>query len=81
MIEGMGNPFTDESKDLLVLDIRDIVDLSVVDAMYNLKEKGQEQYNIFVTEQLISQQHLEMILFAETNFLFSVVHNYGRSPE
>ena len=38
-IEDMGNPFTDESKDFLVLDTRDIVDSSVVDAMYNLKAK------------------------------------------
>ena len=56
MIEDMRNPFTDESKDLLIRDTRDIhvVDSSVVEAMYNLKAKGQEQYDVFVTERLIS---------------------------
>ena len=55
VIEEMGNPFNDESKDLLVLDSRDIADPLVVDAMRNLKKTGQEQYNTFVTERLLTQ--------------------------
>ena len=55
VIEEMGNPFNDESKDLLVLDSRDIADSLVVDAMRNLKKTGQEQYNTFVTERLVTQ--------------------------
>ena len=54
MFEDMGNPFDDESKHL-VFGTRNIADSAVVDAMYNLKEKGQEQYHIFVTEWLIFQ--------------------------
>ena len=68
----MGNPFNDESKDLLVLDSRDIADSLVVDAMCNLKKTGQEQYNTFVTERLVTQT---------TNSLSLVGHLHGRSQE
>ena len=43
VIEDMGNPFIDESDDLLVLDTRDLADPSVVNTMRNLKKTGQEQ--------------------------------------
>ncbi len=49
VIEKTANPFNDESKDLLVLDSRDIADPLVVDAMLNLKKTGQKQYNTFVS--------------------------------
>ena len=49
VIEKMGNPFNDESKDLFVLDSRDIADPLVVDVMRNLKKTGQKQYNTFVS--------------------------------
>ena len=55
VIEEMGNPFIDESNDLLVLDSRDIADPTVVTAMRNLKKIGQEQYDKFVTERLVTQ--------------------------
>ena len=44
-----------KARDLLVLDSRDIADSLVVDAMRNLKKAGQEQYNTFVTERLVTQ--------------------------
>ena len=55
VIEEMGNPFIDESNDLLVLDTRDLTDPSVVNDMRNLKKTGQEQYDKFVTERLVTQ--------------------------
>ena len=55
VIEEMGNPFIDESNDLLVLDTRDIADPLVVNAMRTLKKTGQEQYDTFVTERLVTQ--------------------------
>lgn len=54
MVEDMGNPFTNESKDLQVLDTRDIVDSSVVDAMYTLKKKRTRTAR-HITERLILQ--------------------------
>ena len=50
----MGKPFTDESNDL-VLNTRDIVDSSVVSAMCSVKKLGQEQYDNFVTNRLVTQ--------------------------
>ncbi len=52
IIEEMGNPFIDESNDLLVLDTRDLADPSVVNAMYNLMKT---QYDTFVSERLVDQ--------------------------
>lgn len=44
VIEEIGNPFTDENSDVLILDITDIVDPAVVDSMNKLEEIGREQY-------------------------------------
>ncbi len=55
VIEEMGNPFFEESDELLVLDTRDIADPLVVKAMYVLKKTGQVQYNTFITERLVQQ--------------------------
>ncbi len=55
VIEEMGNPFFEESDELLVLDTRDIADPLVVEAMYVLKKTGQVQYNTFITERLVQQ--------------------------
>ena len=54
-IEEMGNPFTENSSDLLVLDSRDLADPSVVDTVRRIEEIGQEQYDTYVKERLISQ--------------------------
>ncbi len=43
-----GNPFLESSGDLLVLDTRDIVDETVVDAVNKVQELGLEQYKTFV---------------------------------
>ena len=55
VIEEMGNPFIDESNDLLVLDTRDIVDPSVTNTMRNLQKTGLDQYVTFVNERLVTQ--------------------------
>lgn len=72
VIEEMGNPFTDESNDLLVLDTRDLADPSVVNTVCNLKKIGQEQYDTFVTERLVAQTRLINDPIKRNNFpLFS----------
>lgn len=53
VIEEMGNPFLEESQDLLVLDTRDIMDASVVEIVRKIEALGEEQYNKFVEERLI----------------------------
>ena len=51
----MGNPFLEESKDLLVLDTRDIVDTSVAETVRKIKERGKTQFKAFVADRLEKQ--------------------------
>ena len=55
VIEEMGNPFEEESKDLLRLDTRDIIDPAVADYLGQVEEIGQKQYEVFMTNRLIEQ--------------------------
>jgi len=52
VIEEMGNPFREESQDLLVLHSKVIVDKSVADTVRKLESLGAEQYETFVRERL-----------------------------
>ena len=47
VIDLLGNPFTDDSNDLLVLDPRDLVDSAVITTMPNIGNLGQEQYSLY----------------------------------
>ena len=55
VIEEMGNPIAENSKDLLVLDSRDLVDPAVIDTLRQIKSLGQEQYDTYVNERLVNQ--------------------------
>ena len=50
VMQQMGNPFLEESKDLLKLDTRDIVDAAVASSICQADETGKKQYQIFVTK-------------------------------
>ena len=51
----MGNPFLEESEDLLVLDTRDIVDTSVAETVRKIEELGKTQFKAFVADRLEKQ--------------------------
>ena len=51
----MGNPFAENSKDLLVLDSRNLADPAVIDTLRQIKSLGQEQYDTYVNERLVNQ--------------------------
>ena len=53
--EEMGNPFMEESNDLLRLDTRNILDPAVASSICNAEEKGKEQYQNFETDRLLEQ--------------------------
>ena len=55
VIEEMGNPFAENSKDLLVLDSRDLADPAVIHMLRQIKSLGQEQYDTYVNERLVNQ--------------------------
>ena len=49
-IENMGNPFEEDSTDLLVLDSKEIMDDTVVKAVKEVLSIGQDQCKAFVKE-------------------------------
>ena len=55
-MEYMGNPFTEESSDLLVLDSRNIADAAVADTVQQIEQIGVEQYEAYVDERLVNQR-------------------------
>ena len=54
-IDELGNPFLEETKDLLRLGTRDIVELTVVESLQKEEKLGHEQYETFIAERLSSQ--------------------------
>ena len=55
VIEGMRNPFEEESQDLLVLDTNEIADPAVVKTVRSAKYVGQDQFHAFTKECLIDR--------------------------
>ncbi len=54
IIEEMGNPFSENSSDLLVLDSRNIADAAVADTMCQIEKIGLDKYETYVEERLVS---------------------------
>jgi len=54
-IERLGNPFSEDSGDLLILDSSDLVDPAVIDTARHIEKLGQDQYNMYVTEHRVNQ--------------------------
>ena len=71
----MGNPFTDESGDLLVLDTKDLADASVVKRVEEVETLRREQFETFVKERLSEKkkQRTCMILLRRISFHCSEV--------
>ena len=53
VLEEMGNPFTEDSTELIVLDTKEIMPECVFQAIKTAKQKGQSQYYTFVEEKLV----------------------------
>ena len=51
-VEEMGNPFTEQTHDLMVLNTRDIVDPSIAETVQQIEDAGKQQYNRFVIDRL-----------------------------
>ncbi|CAC5355831.1 unnamed protein product [Mytilus coruscus] len=55
VIDDLGNPFLETSKDLLVLDSKNIVDISIVKTVYTIESLGQEQFEKYLKERLVDR--------------------------
>lgn len=51
----MGNPFLEESKDLLRIDTKDIIDPAVASSVNQAESLGNQQYKTFISERLLEQ--------------------------
>ena len=47
LLEEMGNPFKEESQDLVILHLKDIAGPAAVETVMNAKKIGQEQFEAF----------------------------------
>ena len=56
VFEEMGNPFLEESNDLLALDTRDIADEKVIKTVKEIEDLGKCQFNNFTTERLVKRE-------------------------
>ena len=54
-VEHLGNPFKEDSGDLLALDTKDIIPAEVVESVQNIKKIGQSQYKAFVSERMVER--------------------------
>ena len=55
VMEDLGNPFEEESTDVLVLDSKEIADRTVIETIQNVQRIGQEQFQAFTKECLVDQ--------------------------
>ncbi len=55
VIEELGNPFEEESTDLLVLDTKEILHSVAVETVRNIRKIGRNQYHLFVKERLVDK--------------------------
>ena len=53
IVRRMGNPFFDDGEDLITLDIKLVMDSSVVHTLKTAETIGQVQYDAFVQERLV----------------------------
>ena len=53
--EEMGNPFEEESQDLVILDTKNIASPAAVETVMNAKRIGQEQFEAFIRECLLDR--------------------------
>jgi len=50
VIKLLGNPFMENSEDLMVLDTTDVMDVAIADTVRRIEALGREQYEMFVSE-------------------------------
>ena len=73
VIEDLGNPFMEESGDLLVLDTRDIADLAAMTTVRGIEKKGHDQYDSFVTDRLVERtSHVSVTISKNSMPLFNI---------
>ena len=74
-IEELGNPFEEDSNELLALDTKQIADVSVIQTVESAYKIGKDQFNLFVKERLMERKvPLDEVLSRNKLALFSTKH-------
>ena len=55
IIEQMGNPFTENSSDLIILDTRDIAGPAIIEFVRQIEKLGTHRYELYVQERLMEK--------------------------
>ena len=69
-MDELGNPFLEDSKDLLALDTKDIMPERVVESVENAHKIGVSQYNSYM------EDRLEKCLVAVTDTISKMIYRY-----
>ena len=90
--ETLGNPFKEDSDDLLVLDTKEIASTQVVTTVNGIENAGQEQFQMFLEERLIKHKKevtdiIKLNKFARRHLpkaeffpVFTVIHFVSSTP-
>ena len=52
----MGNPFTENGSDLIILDTRGIADPAIVERVRQTEKLGTDKYEVYVQEHLVEKK-------------------------
>ena len=55
MIKQMGNPFTENSSDMIILDTRGIADPAIIERVRQIEKLGTDRYELYVQECLVEK--------------------------
>ena len=58
-IEQMGNPFTENSSDMIILNTRDIADPAIIERVCQIEKLGTDRYELYVQECLVEKTNLK----------------------
>ena len=74
-IEELGNPFEEDSKELLTLDTKQIVDISVIETVRSAYKIGKDQFDLFIKERLMERKvSVDEVLSRNKLTLFTTKH-------
>ncbi len=77
----IGNPFCDDSKDIQVLNSRDLADPAILNTVRQIAKLGQEQHDPMSMRDLSTRQSPSLTQSRETTSLSSADLQSERSPE
>ena len=74
-IEELGNPFEEDSKELLTLNTKQIADISIIETVRSAYKIGKDQFDLFIKERLMERKvSVDEVLSRNKLTLFTTNH-------